>query len=73
MSAQNTLQFFGDDAVSAMPYGDIMPGLVRRADPVAEHDDSDDEAEQPMVITIELIWAAIAIASAFATAMFLAA
>jgi len=73
MSAQNTLQFFGDDAVSAMPYGDIMPGLVRRADPVAEHDDSDDEAEQPMVITIELIWAAIAIASAFVTAMFLAA
>ena len=71
MSAQNTLQFFGDDAVSAMPYGDIMPGLVRRADQVAEHDD-DDEAEQPMVITVELIWAAIAIASAFATAMFLA-
>ncbi len=72
MFAQNTLQFFGDDAISAMPYGDIMPGLVRRAEPVDEHEASDDAVEQPMVITVELMWAAIALASAFATAMFLA-
>ncbi len=71
MSAQNALQFFGDDAVSAMPYGDMMPGLIRRAEPVSEPDD-DGEQETPMAITLELVWAAIAIAVACATAMFLA-
>ena len=71
MSAQNALQFFGDDAVSAMPYGDMMPGLVRRADPAPEQD-ADREQEAPMAITLELVWAAIAIAVACATAMFLA-
>ncbi len=52
MSAQNTLRFFDNDAISA----------------------ADDKApEHPMVAAVEILWALIAIAAAFATAMFLAA
>ncbi len=68
MSAQNTLQFFGNAGLSSAPFGDVLPGLVEcegtAAEPCA--------TEQPMVTSVEVVWACVAVGVAWLAALFLA-
>ena len=67
MSAQNTLRFFGNAGLSSAPFGDVLPGLVEcdrsAAEPCA--------TELPMVTSVEVVWACVAVAAAWLTALFL--
>ena len=68
MSTQNTLQFFGNAALSSAPFGDMLPGLVACERPEAEPH----AEEQPMITSVEVLWACVAVAAAWLAALFLA-
>lgn len=67
MSAQNTLRFFGNAGLSSAPFGDVLPGLVECERP-AEHC----ATEQPMITSVEVVWACVAVGAAWLAALFLA-
>ena len=71
MSVQNALRFFGNDAISTAPYGDLLPGLQRATASVAPATDQGAD-EQPMIALVEVLWALIAVAAACGAAIFLA-
>lgn len=68
MSAENTLQFFGNAGLSSAPFGDVLPGLVECERPAAEPC----ATEQPMITSVEVVWACVAVGAAWLAALFLA-
>ena len=68
MAAQNTLRFFGNGGLSAAPFGDVLPGLVE-CEPTDAEPCPD---EQPMITSVEVVWACVAVAAAWLAALFLA-
>lgn len=68
MQAQNTLQFFGNAGLSSAPFGDVLPGLVECERPAVETC----ATEEPMITSVEVVWACVAVAAAWLAALFLA-
>ncbi len=68
MSTQNTLRFFGNAALSSAPFGDMLPGLV-----VCERPEAEPGAEeQPMITSVEVMWACASATAVWLAALFLA-
>ncbi len=68
MTAQNTLRFFGNAGLSSAPFADVLPGLVD-CEPTGTEPCAD---EQPMITSVEVVWACVAVGAAWLAALFLA-
>ena len=69
MPAQNTLRFFGNAGLSSAPFADFLPGLAE-CEPAGAEPFAD---EQPMIASVEVVWASVTVAVVSLAALFLAA
>jgi hypothetical protein len=68
MSAQTSPRFFGNAGLSSAPFGDVLLGLVECERPAVEPGATD----QPMITSVEVVWACVAVGATWLAALFLA-